>query len=120
MGRIGWTCFRVFATIFRRDTQRRVFSMLRGKITVRETLRVSLKDGIFASIMSGVTEQYFTPFALALGATAPQIGWVSGFPQLFGSLSQLFSVQAVYHIGGGGEGPGGFGGGGGGGAARVA
>jgi MFS family permease len=74
--------------------------MPRGKITVRETLRVSLKDGVFASIMSGVTEQYFTPFALALGATAPQIGWVSGFPQLFGSLSQLFSVQAVYHIGG--------------------
>src|SRR5689334_1747720 len=76
------------------------FFMPRGKITVRETLRISFKDGVFASIMSGVTEQYFTPFALALGATAQQIGWVSGFPQLFGSLAQLFSVQAIYDIGG--------------------
>jgi MFS family permease len=70
------------------------------KINVRETLRISFKDGIFASIMSGVTDPYFTPFALALGATAQQIGWVSGFPQFFGSLSQLFAVQAVYRIGG--------------------
>lgn len=74
--------------------------MPQKKITVRESLRVSFKDGVFASIMSGVTDQYFVPFALALGATAPQIGWVSGFPQFFGSLSQLFAVQAIYRIGG--------------------
>src|ERR1041385_4232214 len=74
--------------------------MQRCKISIRETLRVSFKDGVFASVMSGVTDPYFTPFALALGATAQQIGWVSGLPQFFGSLSQLFAVQAVYRIGG--------------------
>jgi MFS family permease len=74
--------------------------MQRRKISIRETLRVSFKDGMFASVMSGVTDPYFTPFALALGATAQQIGWVSGLPQFFGSLSQLFAVQAVYRIGG--------------------
>jgi MFS family permease len=74
--------------------------MQRGKITIRETLRVSFKDGVFASVMSGVTDPYFTPFALALGATLQQVGWVSGVPQFFGSLSQLFAVQAVYRIGG--------------------
>jgi MFS family permease len=74
--------------------------MRQGKISIRETLRVSFKDGVFAAIMSGVTDPYFTPFALALGATAQQIGWVSGFPQFFGSLSQLFAVQAVHRIGG--------------------
>jgi len=71
-----------------------------GKISIRETLRISFKDGVFASVMSGVTDPYFTPFALALGATVQQIGWVSGLPQFFGSLSQLFAVQAVYRIGG--------------------
>src|SRR4051794_40723512 len=74
--------------------------MPRGRISIKETLRVSFKDGVFASVMSGVTDPYFTPFALALGATAQQIGWVSGLPQFFGSLSQLFAVQAVYRIGG--------------------
>lgn len=74
--------------------------MRQGKITVRESLRVSFKDGVFASIMSGVTDQYFIPFALALGATAQQVGWVSGFPNFFGSLSQLFAVQAVRRLGG--------------------
>ena len=71
-----------------------------GKITVRESLRASFKDGVFASVMSGVTDQYFVPFALALSATAQQVGWVSGFPQFFGSLCQLFAVQAVRRIGG--------------------
>jgi MFS family permease len=70
------------------------------KISVKESLRHSFKDGIFASIMSGMTDQYFTPFALALGATAQQIGWVSGLPNLCGSISQLFAVQAIHHIGG--------------------
>jgi MFS family permease len=74
--------------------------MNRVKITVRESLRVSFKDGVFASIMSGVTDQYFVPFALALGSTAQQVGWVGGLPQFFGALSQLFAVQAVYRIGG--------------------
>ena len=69
-------------------------------ITVRESLRASFKDGVFASIMSGVTDQYFIPFALALGATAQQVGWVSGLPNFFGSLSQLFAVQAVHRLGG--------------------
>jgi MFS family permease len=74
--------------------------MKRAKTTVRESLRVSFKDGVFASVMSGVTDPYFIPFALVLGATAQQVGWVSGFPQFFGSLSQLFAVQAVHRIGG--------------------
>jgi MFS family permease len=74
--------------------------MAHSKLSIRQTLRVSFKDGVFASIMSGVTDPYFTPFALALGATAQQIGWLSGLPQFFGSLSQLFAVQAVYRIGG--------------------
>lgn len=74
--------------------------MRHKKISVRESLRSSFKDGIFASVMSGVTDQYFIPFALILGATTQQVGWVSGFPNLFGSFSQLFAVQAIHHIGG--------------------
>jgi MFS family permease len=67
---------------------------------VRESLRASFKDGIFAAIMLGVTDHYVIPFALLLGATLQQVGWISGFPNLLGSISQLFAVQAIHRIGG--------------------
>lgn len=74
--------------------------MHQGKISVRESLRASFKDGVFASVMSGVTDPYFIPFALVLGATAQQVGWLSGIPQFVGAFSQLFAVQAVHRTGG--------------------
>ena len=74
--------------------------MKRKKIDVRKSLQVSLKDGIFASVMLGVTDHYVIPFALLLGASVQQVGWVSGFPNLLGSISQLFTIQAIHRIGG--------------------
>jgi len=74
--------------------------MSEKKIRVRESLRASFKDGIFASIMLGITEHYVIPFALHLGATAQQIGWVSGLPHLLASISQLFATSAVDRFGG--------------------
>lgn len=50
--------------------------------------------------MLGVTENYMIPLALFLGATVWQIGWVTALPNLLGSLSQFFSVQAVRWLGG--------------------
>lgn len=70
------------------------------KIDVRSSLQVSFKDGIFASIMLGVTDHYIIPFALFLAATPQQIGWISALPNLLGSISQLFSVQLIHWIGG--------------------
>lgn len=74
--------------------------MNRGKINVRESLRASFKDGIFASIMVGVTDHYVIPYGLFLDATVQQVGWISSLPNLMGSLAQLFAVQAIYRIGG--------------------
>jgi len=67
---------------------------------VRGSLRTSFWDGLFAATMLGVTEHYMVPLALFLGATVWQIGWVSALPNLLGSLSQFFSVQAVRRLGG--------------------
>ncbi|MFH1056606.1 MAG: MFS transporter [Candidatus Micrarchaeota archaeon] len=50
----------------------------------------SVKDGIYYSIMTGFGVQFITPFALRLGATVADIGFLQTFPQLFGSLGQLF------------------------------
>ena len=67
---------------------------------MRESLRASFKDGIFAAVMSGVTDQYAAPLALFLGATVQQVGWITALPHLFSSLSQFFAVRVIYWVGG--------------------
>ncbi len=74
--------------------------MNRKRIDIRESLRASFKDGIFASVMTGVTDNYVIPFALRLGATVQQVGLVGGFPSLLGAVSQLLATQAVHLVGG--------------------
>jgi MFS family permease len=74
--------------------------MRANKINVRESLRWSFKDGIFAALMAGVTDHYATPAALFLGATVQQVGLITALPNLLSSLSQFFSVRIIYWIGG--------------------
>jgi MFS family permease len=70
------------------------------KVNVRESLRSSFKDGIFAAFMAGVTDHYATPAALFLGATVLQIGLITALPNLLSSLSQFLSVRVIYWVGG--------------------
>lgn len=70
------------------------------RVNVRESLRASFRDGIFAAFMSGVSEYYATPIALFLGASLQQIGLITALPNLFSSLSQFSSVRVIYWVGG--------------------
>ncbi|HWP56540.1 MAG TPA: MFS transporter [Candidatus Acidoferrales bacterium] len=70
------------------------------RIDVRASLKASFKDGVFAAVMAGITEYYAVPFALFLEATPQQVGWVSAFPALIGSLAQLFAVRLIDWTGG--------------------
>ena len=74
--------------------------MGRRKVNVRESLRASYKDGIFASFMGGVTDHYATPLALFLGATVQQVALITALPNLLSSLSQFFAVRVIYWVGG--------------------
>jgi MFS family permease len=74
--------------------------MRRRKINVRESLRSSFKDGIFAAFMSGVIDPYATPLALFLGATVQQVGLITALPNLLSSLSQFLAVRVIYWVGG--------------------
>ncbi|MEI6631793.1 MAG: MFS transporter [bacterium] len=56
---------------------------------IRKSLRFSFLDGVFASCMTGLTAEYFTPYALALQATTSQIGLLAAAPNLASSLVQL-------------------------------
>ncbi len=56
------------------------------------SLRHSIKDGIYFSVMTGICESYFSAFAVALKATMPQIALLASLPQLLASSFQLFAV----------------------------
>lgn len=56
------------------------------------SLSLSQKEGFFSSLMTGTFDQYVNAFAVYLGATSVQIGWLTALPQLLGGLFQLVAV----------------------------
>lgn len=65
---------------------------------LKQSLKFSMFDGVFASMMLGLTEQYITPFAIALKATTAQVGMLTAFPNLIASLVQLKSADVTEHL----------------------
>jgi len=66
---------------------------------IRKSLKYSLLDGMFASIMQGLTETFIVPYALAMKAGAGLIGILSSMPNLAGSLLQVNSAALVERLG---------------------
>ncbi|MDP3920882.1 MAG: MFS transporter [Candidatus Omnitrophota bacterium] len=62
-------------------------------------MEASWREGIPANIMLVVLDYYLVPFALFLGATPVEIGFLVAIPHLLGSLSQLIAVQVVKKMG---------------------
>ena len=73
-----------------------------GNITeaeVNKSLKISFKEGIFSSAMTGFTQEYFTPFLLLLGGTVQHVGFLSALPNLIASLVQLKDAEIVNWLG---------------------
>lgn len=60
-----------------------------------KTKKISVREGVASSVMSGSGGSYITPYALALGASNTQIGLLTSIPSLLGNLSQLFTAKAI-------------------------
>lgn len=65
------------------------------KTLVEQTKKHSIIDGSGVSVMVGAGEQYVVPYAIALGATAPQAGMLATIPSFLGSLSQLAGLRLL-------------------------
>jgi MFS family permease len=61
----------------------------------RKSLRASFLDGVFASVMIGITQDYFTPFLLFLGGSAFQVGLLSALPNVVASIIQLRTAEFI-------------------------
>ena len=66
---------------------------------VNKSLKYSVLDGSAFAAMFGLTQNYITPFALALKATTAQIGLLSSIPSLMMALSQLSAPRLAEKAG---------------------
>ncbi len=64
-------------------------------IEKEETSKISIKEGMASSVMSGTGESYITPFALAIGANNAQIGFLSSIPGILSPVSQVFGSRLM-------------------------
>ncbi|OGX38364.1 MAG: hypothetical protein A3C36_06215 [Omnitrophica WOR_2 bacterium RIFCSPHIGHO2_02_FULL_52_10] len=62
------------------------------------SLKDSYRAGIFGCVMSGLTQNYFSPFLLALGGGAAHIGLLNSLTNLVASASQLPSDTLTRHF----------------------
>jgi len=62
---------------------------------IRDGLKYSIYDGILWAIMFGLGENYIIPFALAIGATALQVSFISASGQLAVSVSQIIGANFI-------------------------
>ena len=65
---------------------------------LRRTLRRSQQEAIASSAMTATSDNFFNAYAIFLGASMGQMGFVTGLPQLFGAISQLLSVWLASHF----------------------
>lgn len=66
---------------------------------IKESLSISWKEGIPASMMLGVLDYYLVPYGLFLGATNRVVALLSALPHLAASVAQLWAVEAVRRAG---------------------
>ncbi|MFZ3077474.1 MAG: MFS transporter [Candidatus Aenigmatarchaeota archaeon] len=74
--------------------------MRKNSLNKRETDRAlenSIKDGSATGAASGMISTYLTPFALALGVSAAQIGLLTAVPQLISTLMQPLAGTFTEH-----------------------
>ena len=69
------------------------------RLKIRNSLRLSIFDGAAGFAMAGLTQNYITPFALALKATTVQIGLLNSFPSFATAFSQLAAPALVNRAG---------------------
>ncbi|HET6370811.1 MAG TPA: MFS transporter [Nitrospiria bacterium] len=75
---------------------KRIRTAGKGNGPVQNSLRASIKDGVFFSMMTGFGESYLGAYAIFLGASNPQIGLLSSLPQLLGAFFQFVSVRVTH------------------------
>ena len=62
---------------------------------VYRSLRIAWQEGIPAHIMLAVIDYFLVPYALFLGLSPTQVGWVVAVPHLMSAMMQLIAVRSL-------------------------
>jgi MFS family permease len=81
------------------DASRHQIHNYQSRQKVKKSLRLSVLDGGAYAAMFGLTQNYITPFALALKATTAQIGLLTSIPTLVMAFSQLAAPNLAERAG---------------------
>jgi len=57
--------------------------------------RLSIKEGIFATIKGSFGDYYLSPFAIAINTSSPMVAMLSSISGFFGPLTQIFSSRLI-------------------------
>jgi len=77
------------------EKRRLILKDVKEKIEKEKTMKLSIKEGSFASIMYGLGDYYIIPYALALNANNFQIGLLKSFSGLLPPISQLYGSKLM-------------------------
>lgn len=69
--------------------------MFEEKTLGLKDLKFSIIEGFFATILLSAGISFIVPFALFLGASSVEIGFLAAFPALFAAWLQLFSLRIL-------------------------
>ncbi len=61
----------------------------------KASLKLSIKEGSFASVQTGLGDSYISPYAITVGASPFLIAILTSIPNLFGSFSQLLVAKLM-------------------------
>ncbi len=75
--------------------RRLILKNVKEKIEKEKTMKLSIKEGSFASIMYGLGDSYIIPYALALNANNLQIGLLKSFSGLLPPIFQLYGSKLM-------------------------
>ncbi len=81
------------------DISRHQIDTYHEKQKRKQSLKLAVLDGGAYAAMLGLTQNYITPFALALQATTMQVGLLSSVPSLITSFSQLAAPDLAERAG---------------------
>lgn len=70
-------------------------NMVLTKKEVRDGMKNSLRHGYIGAVRDGVTDNYVTPLALAVGAGNGVIGLINSVPTFFSMMTTLFSSKFI-------------------------
>ena len=81
--------------IMKEEDKEKVLEKVEDTLEKERTRKLSIKEGSYSSVMSGMTSEYVTPFALALNASNSQIGFLSSFAGIISPIAQIFGSKLI-------------------------